>query len=321
MAEAQGGGTVKAKSDFDGQKEAEALRKAMKGLGTNEKAIIEVLTNLSNAQRVQTAIDYKTMFGRDLIKDFKSELSGKLEAIVLALMMPSPLFDAHALKRAMKGAGTDEDALIEILCSRNNAEITAIKLIYKKEFKNELEEDIRSDTSGNLQKLFVSLSTGGRDENAEVDSDKAKADAKALFEAGEKAMGTDESRFNMILATRSYPQLRATFDEYAKVAKKEIEASIKSEMSGNLEKGMLSIVKVVRDKPAYFAEQLHAAMKGLGTDDKTLVRILVSRCEKDLVQIKREYFKMFKVPIAKSIAGDTSGDYRAMLLAICGGPE
>jgi Annexin len=62
-----------------------------------------------------------------------------------------------------------------------------------------------------------------------------------LYQAGEKQLGTDESKFNQILCSQSYEQLRLVFEEYAKIAKKSIEASIKSEMSGDLEKGMLAV--------------------------------------------------------------------------------
>ena len=59
---------------------------------------------------------------------------------------------------------------------------------------------------------------GARDESSSVDHEKAKREAQELYEAGEKHWGTDESKFNFIIASRSLPQLKATFEEYAKVS-------------------------------------------------------------------------------------------------------
>ena len=73
-----------------------------------------------------------TMYMQDLIKELKSELSGNLEESILALLQPKVVYDAKCLRRAMKGAGTDEACLIEILCTRTNAEILEIKEAYKK---------------------------------------------------------------------------------------------------------------------------------------------------------------------------------------------
>ena len=39
------------------------------------------------------------------------------------------------------------------------------------------------------------------------------------------------------------------------------------------------LVRCVHSRPMYFAEKLYKSMKGLGTDDDTLIRIVVSRCE------------------------------------------
>ena len=43
-------------------------------------------------------------------------------------------------------------------------------------------------------------------------------------------------------------------------------------------------------------------MKGLGTDDDTLVRIVASRCEVDMVQIKEEFQKEYKQSLGMFIA-------------------
>ncbi|VDP83898.1 unnamed protein product [Schistosoma mattheei] len=48
-------------------------------------------------------------------------------------------------------------------------------------------------------------------------------------------------------------------------------------------------VSCIKNKPKYFAEKLEKSMKRLGTDNRTLIRIIVSRCEVDLGIIKKEF--------------------------------
>ena len=51
---------------------------------------------------------------------------------------------------------------------------------------------------------------------------------------------------------RSFPQLRATFEEYGKLSEKDIEQVIKDEMSGDIERAMLTIGKFLLEVALFY---------------------------------------------------------------------
>ncbi|XP_042250447.1 annexin A4 [Thunnus maccoyii] len=312
-------GAVTEAAGFDAEADVQRLRGAMKGAGTDEAAVIDVLSHRTIAQRQRIKEAYKQAVGKDLADDLSSELSGNFRSVVLGLLMLAPVYDAHELRSAIKGAGTEEACLIDILASRSNAEINTINAFYKKEHGKSLEDDVCGDTSGMFQRVLVSLLTAGRDESDNVDEAQAMQDAKEIYEAGEARWGTDEVKFLTVLCVRNRKHLLRVFDEYQKISGRDIEDSIKREMSGCLEDVFLAIVKCLRNKPAFFAERLYKSMKGLGTTDSVLIRIMVSRAEIDMLDIKAQFLKMYGKTLYSFIKGDTSGDYRKILLELCGG--
>ncbi|XP_056372884.1 annexin A6 isoform X1 [Hyla sarda] len=314
-------GSVKDYPDFDASQDAENLYKAMKGFGSDKQAILDLITSRSNQQRIQTIQAYKSLYGKDLIHDLKYELTGKFERLIVGLLQPPAYFDANEIKDAVDGIGTDEKCLIEILASRDNHQIHALVEAYKDAYGSDLETDVVKDTSGHFKKMLVVLLQGTREEDDIVSDELVAQDAQDLYEAGEAKWGTDESQFIYILGGRSKMHLQLVFDEYEKIAGKPIEESIQAELSGDIQKLMLAVVKCIRSTRDYFATRLYKAMKGLGTADNTLIRIMVSRSEIDMMDIRESFRTQYEKSLYSMIKNDTSGEYKKALLNLCGGDD
>ncbi|XP_054087120.1 annexin B10 isoform X1 [Zeugodacus cucurbitae] len=311
--------TVVPAAPFDASADAQALRAAMKGWGTDEEEIINILTARTNAQRQVIKEQFKTELGRDLVDDLKSELGGKFEDVILALMTPPVEYLCKQLHNAMAGMGTDEETLVEILCTKTNEEMHEIVAAYEAKYDRPLAEQMCSETSGYFRRLLTLIVTGVRDPVGSIDPTKAQEDAEALYAAGEAKLGTDEAVFNRIMSHSSFAQLRLIFDEYKELSGQTIEQAIKHEMSGALHDAMMAIVECVQSPAAFFANRLYNAMKGMGTNDDTLIRIIVSRSEIDLANIKDEFERIYNRTLYSAVVSETSGDYKKALTALLGG--
>lgn len=308
--------------DFDPVKDAARIETAIKTKGVDEQTIIDVLTQRTYSQRREIAFEYERRAKKDMITALKGALSGNLEAVILGLMKSTTQFDAAEIRGSIKGLGTDEETLIEILCSRSNEELVEIKKVYTELFKKELHKDVSGDTSGNFAKLLLALVQTKRAEpSSVVDQEKIDQDARALFEAGVKNKGTDVATWISIMSERSVPHLRKVFDRYKKYSPYDMEESIKKEVKGDLQDSFLALVQCFENKQLYFANRLHDAMKGKGAKEKILTRIIVSRCEVDLKMISSEYKNSFGQSLQKTIMEHTKGDYQKVLLGLCGREE
>lgn len=315
-------GTVKPYPNFSAEQDAAALETAIKTKGVDEATIINILTKRSNCQRQEIAAAYQKRTKKELASALKNALSGNLEAVILGLLKTPAQFDASELKASMKGLGTDEDTLIEIVCSRTNSELHEIVQAYKEMYKTELEKDIVSDTSGDFRKLLVALAKGKRNENDSIiDFEKIDQDARELYEAGVKRKGTDVTKWITIMSERNITHLQKVFERYNCYSPYDMEESIKKEVKGDLENAFLNLVQCIQNKQEYFADKLYFSMKGKGTRDKALIRNIISRSEIDLGLIKREFRKKYDKSLYYYIQQDTKGDYQKALLTLCGGDD
>jgi len=307
--------TVIAAKHFDAETDAKVLYKAMKGFGTDEDKIINVVANRSSAQLIAVQKKFRTMYGDDLAKWLKKELKGNLEKVVLGRFFGPREYQAYVLRNALSGVIFDYRALVDVICTKNKQEMEMVRRAYQALYQRDLVKEIERKTRGDFKRIMVSLAGAERDEKP-VDEDLAKTDAKALYDAGEAKWGTDEGTFNRIFAGRSFPQLRATFLAYKKQTGQDMATVIEKEMTLELEWSFLTLVRYIRDPITYYSEVLYRSMKGLGTDDSTLIRTVLSRCEIDLGVIKKRFEKLHQKTLDKAIKSETGGDYRKIMLKI-----
>ena len=90
------------------------------------------------------------------INNFKGDTKELLKDILYALVSTSEYF-ATRIKKAIEGFGTDNKTLIRILITRCEVDMNYIKKYYKQLFNKEMIEDIKSDISGDYQKLMIEL--------------------------------------------------------------------------------------------------------------------------------------------------------------------
>ena len=298
------------------QADADALKKAFKGIGCDKKTIIDITVNRTNAQRQQIKEAYKASYGRDLMKDLKSELHSHLEDGILALFTDPIEYDADELRGAMKGMGTNEDTLIEIIASRPPHMLKAIITRYKEKFNRDLEADVKSETSGTLRKLLIALLQCSRSANTNPNQAQCAQIAQEIYQAGEKKLGTDESVFKKYFCTLSPYELAAVSREYHKLTGHTILQAIDKEFHGDSKKTLRTIVYATLSPSEYFATRVKDAVKGLGTKDHLLIRVLVSRSEIDMPQIKQYYKQLYGKDMVADIKSDISGEYQNLFVQL-----
>ena len=116
--------------------------------------------------------------------------------------------------------------------------------------------------------------------------------------------------------TLSCMELQRVCQEYYKLSGQTMFEFIDKQFSGDFKDCMKGLVYVVISPSEYFATRIMKSIKGLGTNDALLNRIILSRYNKDMKHIKMFYNKLYNKDMVEDIAGDLSGDYMAVIKAL-----
>ena len=294
--------------------EAQILRNALEN--NDNLSIIDLIAQTNTNERLLIRKTYTKIYGENLLKKLNNETIGDFNTCVIGAFMSPGEYDAFCLYKAMKGIGTNEGVLSEIIGSRTPYELRNIKNIYKLNYGESLEEAIIGDTSGDYQKLLLTLLQGNRSQNEIPNNFECKNEAEILYRAGEGKLGTDEATFIRVFGTRSREELILINSYYRAQTGKGLLGAVDAEFSGDLKELLDTTIYALVDPPSYFAERIHDSVAGAGTNDSRLIRNILSRNEKDMPLIMLKYKEKYGNDLINDVNSDTSGDYRKVLNAL-----
>jgi annexin A7/11 len=309
---------------FDVHGPVEAIRKATKGFGTDEKLLIKTLAPLDAFQMDAVSRQFRATAGKDLLHVLEKETSGWFEGALRAKVLGPVGYDVWLIHRACQGAGTHEDVLNEVLLCRTNAELWMLKQAYRATYNKDMVKVVEGELSMKTKRMFVMALEGARaDDFLPVNQQQVEQDVREL-KAAAKGAGTDEIKICGILATRSTPHLQAIALAYKHHHRTTLAHMIKSEFSGHMESALLYIANTALPGPpgvSRDAELIEDAMRGAGTKDERLIyRITRAHWNRQrFEEVKRAYAaEHHKKGLKSRVEGETSGDYERMLVAVIG---
>ena len=246
----------------------------------NEDTLISILSTTSNLDRQIIRLFYRKKYSNPIQTDIQMQLSSDLRDLVLDMFDLPYEYDARELHRALTSLKTDVKTINEIIITRPSMAILA----------------------------------SSRPKNQTLEINQAYDIAKSLIKNGIKQYGKNVNLFREVFIDKSRLDLilisRAFYDLY----KKNLYDTISKEVSGKNKKLIKDILFGIITPAQWFAKKAYKAMKGPGTDDNTLFRVIISRAEIDMDEIREYYFRDWNTDLRNDIDGDCSGAYGKILM-------
>ena len=266
---------------------------------SDKTKIVEFICKLNKEQRLKLKETYVASYGTELIKDLEKVLSGNVEKLVCGLIKSFIDFDAEQIYLSMKGLGTDEDTLSEMIATKPSRHLNKIKQRYPELYNETLENDIKGDTSDYYRNILIAMIQGGRSDNPYPNSQKMKDIVNKLNDDNENI----KESFVSYLVNCSYGEICTICREYEKVYNKNILEGIKNKFGKDEYNFFNVLLNYISDPGKFFAEKIH------GFKDKDLIRIIVSN-EEILNDIKDAYKELYNTELIDDIKNNTDGDFQ-----------
>ena len=270
------------------EEDCDQLYQALKKFMADDETIIRITMKNNKQKRQKLKLLYKEKYFNNLEDDFSKKLSGYFKKTILALYDNQSDFDAKQIKNS-----------------------------YKKLFNEDLEKPISNLKNTNLQKLFLLLLKCERHENEnKIDENNMKNIAQDFFNFGNGRWINNDDYINKIFTELSPNEFISFSNFFYEISKNSLRKYLEKEFNKDYQNALITIYESIACPSEFFAKQINKSIKGIGTKDKMLIRVLVYREEIDIPQIRIIYKNLIGKELIDDIKGDTHGSYRKILMEI-----
>ena len=277
--------------------------------------ILEVITENNLRKRVEISNYYQNKYGKTLFDEISNAKIETDFARCASQLFLSPIeFCIHHLQIGLK---KKNECVMEQLTSRSVDELKYIEDYYNKKTGKNLKDDILKTYSGAVGKNLVNLWNTKRTVNSNPKKEECEKYANILISNKPKDWVEKEDIFKQIFIERSPEELVLIARYYLKNSGKNLLDDIENKTGGDHQLLLKEILYNNIMPHEIFADKMNKAMKGLGTDEETLSRALVSRCELDMNNIRDMYQTKYNKSLKDHIIDDTSKEYQKICLYLC----
>lgn len=254
-------------------------------------SIIDILCSTTNEARQHMRGLYKSSYNTPIQNDIKSQLKDKLQQISIDMFDTPYEYDARELHSALNSLTNDDSVIIEIFASKPSVHLQMVDEAYKLFFNTSLTDEITKHIGGIYGDFLITLMNTERPNDQTISGGDAYEAADLLTNGGLANIGVNVEQFKEIFVEKSREDLILISRAYYERTQKSLYDAIDEEIEGKNKELLKGIIFAVITPAQWFARKISEVKQGLGGDDNTIRRILISRAEIDIDGI-RDYYLM-----------------------------
>ena len=266
------------------ERDCDDIRRACVGLGVDKAVVADIINNRTNDQLKCIGNCYQKKFNMSLLYQIRSEFTSATGGIITGALSDLGEFledrieyqgdrDARLVNKYCEFLNSNHHSLIELLSTRTNAEMAALKSSYYGIYQMSLESLLKSKIDfPNYRDLAIKVSNGVRDERyVPLPADVVEAHCRTIYSKLDVFFEVEGAEINDIMCTMNpviYAQLNAAYASVNRV-NFDLTKHIMKDAGGSYE---YLLQCLSRDRSEVWADSLHETLNEIMPDKDRLAR-------------------------------------------------